>query len=303
MFPFFSYYRPDKLLYDSGEFGKTPGNFSFPRGLAINEKGDIYVADTKNNRVQCFNSAGLLKFVFGEKGSQSGQLLNPTGITVLPNNHVLVADTKNCRIQAYRSDGSYCYSFETTDQPYGIASDESYNIAVSTGKQTVEVYRKRGQFLSRFSHSESEDKNAPYSYLTINDKEEIIVADRTTSDVKYYTIDGRLLYKFKLQTNMDGLAFKPISICVNIINQLIITDGLNHTVNLFSERGILLHQLLGPIDDAGALHACAVGPEGHLITTEFSVTGRHCMKIFRYRNCECHRTRPGSSRRSTPSPM
>ena len=292
------------MLYDAGNFGSSPGNFAYPRGLAINEKGDIYVTDTKNHRVQCFNSAGLLKFVFGGKGKQVGQLLDPTGVTILPNSHVLVADTKNCRVQAYRSDGSYCYSFDTTDEPYGIASDENYNIAVSTGKQTVEVYRKRGQILYKFFYGDSgASKNVPYSYLAINDKEEIIIADRANSEVKFYTFDGRLLNKFKPQTKMDGLSLNPVSICVNLINQLIITDGLNHTVCLFTERGILLHQLLGPIDDAGSLHACAVGPEGHLVTTEFAVNGRHCLKIFRYRNCECHRTRPGSSRRPTPSPQ
>ena len=280
------------MLYDTGYKGKTKGNFQYPRALAINDNGDIFVADTGNNRVQCFNSAGLLKFVFKDVGPPK---LNPTGIAVLPNTHILVADSKNKRIHDYRSDGSHCYSFDTDEPSCGICCDEEYNIAITTTKQTVEIYQRRGRFVTSFSFAESSPEIS-HSTIAFNDRQELLIANRATSEIKFYSINGRLLNKFKLKSNFNGLSCTPVSIFVNVINQIIIADNLNHVVNLYSEKGILLQQLLGPNDSLGPVYSCSVGPEGHIVTTEFSMNGRHCFKIFRYRNCECHRSRPGSSR-------
>jgi len=34
--------------------GHAPGEFSDPRGIAVNRNGDIYISDTDNNRIQIF---------------------------------------------------------------------------------------------------------------------------------------------------------------------------------------------------------------------------------------------------------
>ena len=71
---------------------------------------------------------------------------------------------------------------------------------------------------------------------------------------------------------------------------------------MFTEKGIFIKQLVGPTDGCGAVQQCAPGPEGHLITTECSTNNIHCLKIYRYKPCECHRYRPGSSKRpETPN--
>ena len=42
-------------LFTIGESGDSLGQFSRPQGLAVAPGGDIYVADTGNNRVQRFD--------------------------------------------------------------------------------------------------------------------------------------------------------------------------------------------------------------------------------------------------------
>jgi tripartite motif-containing protein 71 len=37
-----------------GIFGKDEGRFDWPYGVAVNNLGDIYVVDSRNNRVQVF---------------------------------------------------------------------------------------------------------------------------------------------------------------------------------------------------------------------------------------------------------
>ena len=37
-----------------GQKGESPGEFYLPHGLVVDENGDIYISDHKNNRVQVF---------------------------------------------------------------------------------------------------------------------------------------------------------------------------------------------------------------------------------------------------------
>lgn len=56
-----------KLNYTSsfGSFGTEDGQFAEPAGICVTDEGHIAVTDTKNHRVQVFDSIGCLKLVFG----------------------------------------------------------------------------------------------------------------------------------------------------------------------------------------------------------------------------------------------
>jgi hypothetical protein len=297
-----SCFRPDKLLYHLGLRGSADGDFLYPRGLEVTLDGDVIVADTGNHRVQVLNQQSVFKCKFGTKGSGDGQFNEPTGVTELPNGDIAVADKGNKRIQVFSQDGEFKFQFPTAHQPFCIASDSDFNMAVSTYKQTVEVYRRGGKLLHTFPIS-GKSRERCGAQICINDNSEIVVCDVANSLIKFFTYEGKLLYKFEPKSDNTNLAVMANSMCLNPLGQVLVADSLNHTMNLYTERGVLLQQLLCPTDDAGSTQACAVGPEGHLVTTEFSITGEHCVKIFRYRECHCHLTRPGSSKRRTPTPV
>ena len=42
------------LVAEQGSFGKEPGKFGYPQGIAVDPRGYVLVADTNNNRVQKF---------------------------------------------------------------------------------------------------------------------------------------------------------------------------------------------------------------------------------------------------------
>lgn len=292
--------KPDKLLFTVGIRGSLDGDFIYPRGLAVTQDGDIVVADTGNHRIQVLSNFGVFKKKFGVKGTKDGQFDEPTGVTELPNGDFAVADKNNKRVQVFSDTYQYKYQFPTCDKPCCIASDRQFNIVVSTINRTVEVYRRGGKLLHNFPVGGRGGGQCGYQ-ICVNEKDEVIVCDPVECLVKFYTYSGKLLYKFRPISNSEGLSVIPSGICRTPIDQIIVTDTLNHTVNLYTERGVLLQQLLCPTDDAGSMQTCALGPEGHMIVTEYSIVGQHCVKIFRYRSCQCHATRPGSSKRRTPT--
>ena len=85
----------------------APGSLSGPRGLAVEQDGTLFVADTANDRVQRFSPDGNLIGVLGEAGSGPGEVEEPVGVAVDPAGRVYVADSGNARIQRFEPDGTF----------------------------------------------------------------------------------------------------------------------------------------------------------------------------------------------------
>jgi DNA-binding beta-propeller fold protein YncE len=77
----------------------APGRFRHPSGIAVDRAGNVYVADTGNDRIEEFSPSGKLLAMQGSTGSRPGQFRHPTGIAVDGQGNVYVADTGNNRVQ------------------------------------------------------------------------------------------------------------------------------------------------------------------------------------------------------------
>ena len=89
-----------------GESGKDQRQFFISYGIATDSSGNVYVADTGNNRIQKFSSNGHIT-KWGESGSDAGQFNSPSGIATDSSGNVYVADTVNNRIQKFSSNGTF----------------------------------------------------------------------------------------------------------------------------------------------------------------------------------------------------
>jgi hypothetical protein len=69
--------------------------------VAIDTRGQVYVADRENNRVEKFDHLGHLISIIGTEGSASGQFRGPRGVAVDGLGDLYVADSGNNRIQKF----------------------------------------------------------------------------------------------------------------------------------------------------------------------------------------------------------
>ncbi len=84
-----------------GKSGSGDGEFTSPLELAIDSSGNILVVDTKNNRVQVFNSDGIYISQFGNQGSISEILQDPVGIAIDSDGNVYVPDGRDADVHVF----------------------------------------------------------------------------------------------------------------------------------------------------------------------------------------------------------
>ena len=87
-------------------------NFNNPKGIAVDTQGNIYIADTYNNRIRKITSDGIVTTIAGDGtyGFLDGQgtaarFANPYGLTLDTAGNIYVADMKNHRIRKISTTG------------------------------------------------------------------------------------------------------------------------------------------------------------------------------------------------------
>jgi DNA-binding beta-propeller fold protein YncE len=86
------------------------GKLDHSSGIAVDLSGNVYVADSGNNRIQKFDSNGHFITSWGKTGSENGNFSVPYGIAV-DSGYVYVADNSNNRIQKFDSNGHFITSW------------------------------------------------------------------------------------------------------------------------------------------------------------------------------------------------
>lgn len=120
--------------------GSAAGKFSFPKGVATSPSGQVYVADTGNNRVEEFSATGTFVRAWGwgvsdgassfeictsscqagAPGGGAGQFHGPAGIATDSSGNVYVADDWNQRVDEFSPAGAFVLAFgDAVDQTTG----------------------------------------------------------------------------------------------------------------------------------------------------------------------------------------
>lgn len=125
------------------EQGNGSGQFLLPRQVAVNTDGDIFVADSGNERIQIRDTAGGWSSIGGTRGvpPETGRFWEPSGVAVARNGNIVVADKSNDRIQvcsAEATDPGNCIAIGERGteigqfmRPQGVAIDNAGRIIVA----------------------------------------------------------------------------------------------------------------------------------------------------------------------------
>ncbi len=249
-------HRELQSLTTWGQSGALEGQFSFPKDLALDSQGNVYVVDSQNNRIQKLDSEGNLITAWGSFGQEPGQFSEPWGIAVDSDGFVYVADTWNHRIQRFTSDGdlvTYWGVFQdmggelaepqgTFYGPRDIAVDPDGNLYVTdTGNKRVQKFDPDGNPLGQWGGAGSD----PGQFLepvgiAIDQQGNIYVADTWNQRVQVFDED----FQFVRQWRVDGwvgesIVNKPY-LALDSQGRAYVTDPEGSRVLAFANEGDLL---------------------------------------------------------------
>ena len=160
-------------LFDFGKRGKDPGEFNFPRDLAVGKDGRLYVVDSGNFRIQVFDRGGKFLKTFGAIGRQVGQFARPKEIAADPAGNLYVVDTAYGNFQIFSPEGELLLFIGSRSErdgparymlPSGIYADEDGRVyMVDQWFRKIDIFRPYnlkadGGFLGQRSDAKAASK-------------------------------------------------------------------------------------------------------------------------------------------------
>lgn len=278
-----------------GEKGTGPGQFSDPTGIAVT--GDeVFVADSRNSRIQVFDFGGKFKRQFGTKGNGPGQLGRPMNLAIY-GGELYVADYWNDRIQVFALDGTLKRAIGKKGKgpgqfnaPGGIAVASQRSLFAEKGdlfvadfyNQRVQHLRANGQFVMQWGTTDKIGIWAgQFNYPTdvaLGRNGILFVADGYNDRVQAFNVSGPLVRKWGGPFAMNvfgpfnGWFSTVTSIAVGPKGNLFTADFYNHRIQKFTPDGVFLTSFGNEKKDSGQINfaiAVAVAPDSTVFVADY----------------------------------
>ena len=215
----------DGFKGDSGPAAQA--QLSKPFGLALDKKGNLYIADRGNNRVRRINPQGIIHTVAGDGGfffmgdngpAYRASIAGPTGVAVDKNGVLYIADRNNNRIRSVDTQGMIRTIAGTGHQdyngdsemardtnlhlPFGVALDQDGKLLVvdRSHYRIRRVDTRRGGIttvagngIKMFAGDGGPATGAKLSFphgIAVDKKDNLVISDKGHYRIRRVTQDG-----------------------------------------------------------------------------------------------------------------
>ena len=229
---------------------KTIGGLNQPWGVAVNQRGEIIVAEYGGHCISIFSSIGEKIRTFGSMGSAQGQFIGARGVAVDGDGNILVVDGSNRRIQKFTAGGKFLTAVGRYGRkqleftyPFGVAVNHrnSKVYICDTDNHQIQILNADLTFSSSFGRCGSGDGQFNYPWnVALDSTGNVYVADSEGHRIQVFTSEGKFLRKFGKKGSGDGELNWPTSVSIGSDDIVYVTEYDNHRVSVFTSEGQFL---------------------------------------------------------------
>jgi DNA-binding beta-propeller fold protein YncE len=231
--------------------------FSRPRDVGVGTDGNVYAADTDNDRIVVLSPAGACLRQFGTTGTGNAQFKSPRSVTSDGSGGIWVADAFNYRIQHLSNAGAFLGGTpagafgEANGQlrsPACVFRDGSLIAVCDTYNYRIARYTAPATGTPLFRSNVGGTRpaaggfNGPFA-TAYGPAGELYVVDWFNQRIQKFNPDGSFALQFGGYGSKPGSLIFPRGILVAPGGQLVVTDSENNRIDLFTSAGAFVRSV------------------------------------------------------------
>lgn len=237
---------PPSYMTSFGSSGTGNGQFSHPGDIAQDPKGNLWVVDEGNNRVEEFTEGGTFLKAFGALGAANGQFNRPTALAIDSKGNLWVLDAGNHRVQEFNEKGEFLKAFGSSgtgegqlSTAEGIAVDSKGNIYVAdTYNARIVKFSGAGEFLKNIgTRGSGTGQLIEPTGIDIGPGGNIWVTDWANNKVVVFNEAGGYLRQFGSAGTGNGQFAHPDALAIDSRGEVWVGDQNNERVQEFNQAG------------------------------------------------------------------
>ncbi len=279
---------PYEFVSTWGDKGSAPGQFDDPTGIAV-ANDEVFVADSRNGRIQVFDLDGRHKRQFGAPGSGPGQLGRPMNLRV-HDGRLYVAEYFNDRIQVFGLDGTPQRTIgKPGNGPGEFSAPGGVTVAPNGDLLVTDFYNQRiqqltanGSFVRQWGTTgQIGIRGGELNYPTdaaVGPDGTLFVADGYNDRIQAFAPDGTLLRKWggpfaiNIFGPFNGWFATVTNVTVDGQGHVFAADFYNHRIQKFAPDGTFLVSFGAKGGGPGQFNyaiAAAVADDGTVFVVDF----------------------------------
>jgi sugar lactone lactonase YvrE len=234
----------------------SAARFYYPAGVAVDGKGNVFVADSYNFTIRMVTPAGVVTTLGGAPGTDAGYARDgagysarfriPQGVAVDSAGNLFIADYFNCSVSLARPVVYTPYTFTTLagstgygsgdgigraaqfNQPWGVAVDAAGNVYVTDyGNFTIRKVTPRGVVTTMAGIAGIPARSTIFGYLS-----SAADADGTGNDARFGALIIDPFFGYQFTYGPEGIAADPVG-------NLYVADTYNGTIRKITAAGVV----------------------------------------------------------------
>ncbi len=235
-------------IFQKGGDGTGPGQFKNPRGLAVDAKGFIYIADYHNARIQKFAPDGSFVSMFGTKGEGEGEFKEPNSIVIDEAGNLIITDGLAHKMLKFDADGKFIKEWKKPTVDFYGARDLAFGpnkklYIIDQGHTQVEVFDPAAESFSTWGSGGAGDGqfNEPTGIGIGGGM--IFISDRDNHRIQVFDFEGKFIRQWPIQGWERN--HYPDIVYDDVTKRVYVSDGKSNQILVFDEAGTPLPPLTG----------------------------------------------------------